>query len=159
MRISIRKLQFAMFRGSAYYLDLDTGETLSAVLINDGIEEMPKRCIRLPMYSTAPIYQGYLDMLFAQNRIKDPYGLSLFPKFGIEAYDSPEDLRNGGKAEYIDKAYYFVIDLENGRHRSDGTESELPSFSAFYSSYTHRIALDWCVEEGFEWFDEPDFAR
>ena len=159
MRVSIKKLQFAMFRGSAYYLDLDTGETPSAVLIDDGIEEMPKRCIRLPMYSTAPIYQGYLDMLFAQNRIKDPYGLSLFPKFGIEAYDSPEDLRNGGKAEYIDKAHYFVIDLENGRHRSDGTESELPSFSAFYSSYTHRIALDWCVEEGFEWLDEPDFAR
>lgn len=154
MKISIKKVRFALFRGSQYYLDLDTGEVVSAVLINDGIVELPNRYIKMPMYSNAPIYQQYLDKLFSEHLIDDPYGISNYPKFEVMAYDSVDDLRNDRKAEYIDKAYYFINDLENNEYISVGKNSKIPNFNEYYTSYTQEIAKSWCQKEGLDLIED-----
>jgi len=148
MKVNIRFLSLALFR-TERLLDLDTGETCSVYLIKEGLIEKPKRYRELPMYSVARVYQQYLNMLFSDYAIEDIHGLSKYPEF-------PEirDPKNKTEYEYIDKAYYYVIDLEDGMYLSDNQKATLPDFNAYYNDFTLRTAKEWCKKEGYEWHEE-----
>ena len=150
MKIDINRLGHALFFPHPHYLDIGTGEILSkAVLESDALDQRPIQL--LPVYTCTPIYQQYLDRMFAENNGLDGEEFEKYPRFEHRSIQYYRELSEIEYA-YIDMAYHFLEGLIiYGHSYDDDHYSELDYYQEFEEAYMTDFAIKWCNENGFEW--------
>lgn len=155
MKINITELAESLFWSGGRYLDLDSGELISKLLIDHGNRLMPEHAQLLPSYSTAPIYQQYLREMLPKTGIEDSLHLDSYPDFPLYP-------RIAKQQHFIDEAYHFVTGAawdhyEEMHEKNKETNSPDfdPSFQPYYeyeAAFKQRIAIKWCEKYGYEWY-------
>lgn len=155
MKINIAELAESLFWSGGRYLDLDSGELISKILIDHGDRLMPEHAQLLPSYSTAPIYQQYLREMLPKTGLEDTIHLDLYPEFSLNSKTKKQQ-------HFIDEAYHFVTGAKWDRYEEQHEQSKStnisdydPSFQPYYeyeAAFKQRIAIKWCEEYGHEWY-------
>ena len=158
MKIDAIKLGHVLFFPYPHYLDLYTGNIYSQSVMKQETSD-ENQYLLLPVYTRTPIYQQYLDELFKIYGFKgyDPFGkYSRFEHRLIQMHSDMIAL----EYEYIDKAYHFLDGFRlEGREYNRAFPSELEYYQEFEESYTTEFAINWCQENGFEWYIGNDSAN
>lgn len=142
MKIKIHLLSLALFWHIPQVLDLDTGDIYTASLQDERIKQL-KHSRLLPRYSTAKIYQQYLQI------IHDRFGVPLedwfyqYPKFEFDLSSIPENV-----GDFFAKAHVACEEFWPNEY-----DPAFPDFGTYLDDCTLQFAKDWCEKEGYEWYD------
>lgn len=161
MKFDILDIALALYAGELQYLDLDTGEAYAKFCIDQGWEHMPDNARLLPMYSRAYVYQRYLREMLPKTGMEDTIHLEEYPDFPQLLSDDWEEL----DIEFVSNADHFLRDpvwCEFERQNEAKKINNLPGYDSTFVPYLEfanalkkKIAIEWCVQEGYEWY-EPE---
>lgn len=156
MKVDIKQIQDALFWWCEQYYDLEAGHCYAVADIEEEENWWELKLIQIPLFSIAPICQGYFEFLMSERNLKDRYDLSVYPKFELGEKNGDNKIAE----EYIDKARTFfdevqtedVWNFENGIS-NPGWFPGFPIYAEYQEHIARQFAKEWCTKHGYEWYE------
>lgn len=149
MAFKLEEIGGAIFCGKETYLDLDSGRILPCWLVEQGIEALPARRVKLPHYSVTFLPYHYIQALLkadpaAQIFLRDSHSAlealqSVYPRCDEGVYEKLS-------SEFC-KAYAQIIQ-HTREHSPQEPAAKSPTYPEFSRMVSIKFAQEWCEKHG-----------